>query len=75
MPPIEIAHIESPSPLNPLGVKGVGESGVVPAAAAIVSAIEDALSPWDVRISEYPVTPMLVVELIRTAEKSAKPAG
>ena len=46
VPPIEIAHIESPSPLNPLGVKGVGESGVVPAAAAIVSAIEDALSPW-----------------------------
>ena len=75
VPPIEIAHIESPSPLNPLGVKGVGESGVVPAAAAIVSAIEDALSPWAVRINEYPVTPMLVVELIRTAEKSAKPAG
>jgi carbon-monoxide dehydrogenase large subunit len=68
VPFIEIAHMESPSPLNPLGVKGVGELGVVPAAAAIVSAIENALSPWNVRIDEYPVTPMLVVDLITSAE-------
>ena len=75
VPTIEIAHVESPSPLNPLGVKGVGESGVVPAAAAIVSAIEDALSPWNVRINEYPVTPMLVMELIKAAEKPRAPTG
>ena len=73
IPAIEIAHVESPSPLNPLGVKGVGESGVVPAAAAIVSAIEDALSPWDVRINEYPVTPMLVMDLIKAAEEPRAP--
>ena len=48
---------------------------MVPAAAAIVSAIEDALSPWDVRINEYPVTPMLVVELIKSAEKARVPTG
>ena len=54
----------SPSPLNPLGVKGVGEVGVIPAAAAIISAIEDALSPFDVRIAQMPVTPPKLVELI-----------
>ncbi len=75
VPTIEVAHVESPSPLNPLGVKGVGESGVVPAAAAIVSAIEDALSPWNVRINEYPVTPMLVMNLIKAAEKPRAPIG
>ena len=48
--------VEYPSPLNPLGVKGVGEAGCVPAAGAIVSAIENALSPFGVRIEEYPVT-------------------
>lgn len=42
VPQIEIAHLETPSPLNPLGIKGAGEAGVIPVAAAIASAIEDA---------------------------------
>jgi len=57
MPPIEIVHRESPTPLNPLGVKGVGESGVIPLPAAIASAIEDALSSFDVRIDQIPIKP------------------
>ena len=52
LPPIEVLHHISPSPLNPLGVKGVGECGVIPAAAAIISAIEDALEPFNVHITE-----------------------
>ena len=40
-----IEHVETPNPLNPLGVKGAGEGGTIPAPAAIISAIEDALSP------------------------------
>ena len=44
IPPIAIEHLETPSPLNPLGLKGVGESGALPVAAVIASAIEDALS-------------------------------
>ncbi len=64
---LELIHRESPSPLNPLGVKGVGETGTVPAAAAIVSAVESALSPFGVRISDYPVTPAKIVELVRAA--------
>ncbi|MGZ5845166.1 MAG: xanthine dehydrogenase family protein molybdopterin-binding subunit [Xanthobacteraceae bacterium] len=56
---------ETPSPLNPLGVKGVGEAGTIPAAAALVSAIEDALSPFGVRIGQVPLPPMKIVEMIR----------
>jgi carbon-monoxide dehydrogenase large subunit len=64
VPEIEVKLAEFPSPLNPLGVKGVGESGCVPAAGAIVSAIESALSPFGVRISEYPVTPARLFALL-----------
>ena len=46
VPNFETLYKESPSPNNPLGVKGVGEVGVIPAAAAVISAIEDALSPF-----------------------------
>ena len=64
MPRVEIIHQESPSPLNPLGVKGVGECGVVPAPAAIISAIEDALSPFGVRVAKSPLFPADIVALI-----------
>jgi aerobic carbon-monoxide dehydrogenase large subunit len=70
MPPVEIIHQESPSPLNPLGVKGVGECGVVPAPAAIMSAIEDALSPFGVRVTRTPLFPADIVSLI--AKRDAK---
>jgi carbon-monoxide dehydrogenase large subunit len=64
MPPVEIIHHESPSPLNPLGVKGVGECGVVPAPAAIMSAIEDALTPFGVHVTRTPLFPAEIVALI-----------
>ena len=67
VPKIEVRFLEWPSPLNPLGVKGVGESGCVPAAGAIVAAIEDALSPFGVTIGEYPVTPPKLFALIAAA--------
>jgi aerobic carbon-monoxide dehydrogenase large subunit len=67
VPNIELHFLQSPSPLNPLGVKGVGESGCVPAAGAIVAAIEDALSPFGVIIGEYPVTPAKLFALIADA--------
>ena len=69
MPHIDIVHQESPTPFNPLGIKGVGECGVVPAAAAIVSAIEDALSPFGVRISHVPLAPMDIVEMVQAATR------
>jgi aerobic carbon-monoxide dehydrogenase large subunit len=67
VPNIEVKFAEFPSPLNPLGVKGVGESGCVPAAGAIVSAIENALGPFGVRITEYPVTPARLFALLQAA--------
>ena len=57
MPNLHIEHIVVPSSQNPLGVKGVGESGLVPVPAVIASAIENALSSQDVRISKIPVGP------------------
>jgi aerobic carbon-monoxide dehydrogenase large subunit len=71
MPQIEIHHQESPSPLNALGVKGVGESGVLPTAAAVASAIEDALSHIGVRINRAPVSPMALRMLIREARSTS----
>jgi carbon-monoxide dehydrogenase large subunit len=69
VPNIEVKFAEFPSPLNPLGVKGVGESGCVPAAGAIVAAIEHALAPFGVRITEYPVTPARLFALLQTASE------
>jgi carbon-monoxide dehydrogenase large subunit len=51
---IEIDHLETPSPLNPLGIKGAGEAGVIPGAAALASAIEDAEG---FRITAMPISP------------------
>jgi carbon-monoxide dehydrogenase large subunit len=67
VPHIEIHHMESPSPFNPLGVKGAAESGTIGAPAAIVSAIEDALKPLGVMITDLPVTPARLLALIQAA--------
>jgi len=65
MPRIDIAHIETPSPHNPLGAKGAGEGGTIPAAAAIISALEDALHGEGARFSKHPVSPEDVIEAIQ----------
>lgn len=57
VPRIDVHHLETPSPFTWRGVKGVGEGGRMAAPAAVVSAVEDALRPWGVRIDEVPVTP------------------
>jgi carbon-monoxide dehydrogenase large subunit len=64
VPPVELVHVHSPSPLNPLGVKGAGEGGTIPAPATIASAVEDALRPLGARINQMPVTPARVVGAI-----------
>jgi carbon-monoxide dehydrogenase large subunit len=67
MPELALGHRETITSLNPLGVKGIGESGVLPVPAAIVSAVEDALSPFDVKLSQFPIRPRDLFELISTA--------
>jgi aerobic carbon-monoxide dehydrogenase large subunit len=71
VPPIEVHHMESPSPVNPLGVKGAAESGTIGAPAAIVSAIEDALEPLGIVIRDLPVTPARLRALIVAADQKA----
>jgi carbon-monoxide dehydrogenase large subunit len=72
-PRIEVIHHITPSPLNPLGIKGVGEIGVVPVAAAVISAVEDALRPFGLRIAETPILPQRITELLDACQ-SARPA-
>lgn len=68
LPKIEVFTQISPSPLNPLGVKGVGECGVIPAAAAIISAIENALQSFAVRIDKIPLLPEDIVAQVEEAK-------
>ncbi len=71
LPTFETLYKETPSPHNPLGVKGVGELGVIPAAAALISAVEDALAPFGVHIAQMPITPHELVELIGKGARSS----
>ena len=64
VPWFETDRTETPSPVNPLGVKGVGEAGTIGATPAIVNAIVDALSPYGVKHVDMPVRPETVWKLI-----------
>ena len=68
VPAIDTLFKQTPSPLNPLGAKGAGEVGTIPAAGAVISAIEDALAPFGVRITQTPLTPQRILELIAASK-------
>jgi carbon-monoxide dehydrogenase large subunit len=65
LPRIDTVHLEYPSPRNPLGIKGLGEGGAISPPAAIANAIEDALQPFGVKITETPVSPSRLLALIQ----------
>jgi carbon-monoxide dehydrogenase large subunit len=67
LPLIETVHLECPSPRNPLGVKGLGEGGAISPPAAIANAVEDALAPYGVRVTETPVSAARVAALLEAA--------
>ena len=71
IPSLNVHLVEYPSPKNPLGVKGIGESGTVPAAAAVISGIEDALRDYGLRIEEAPISPVRIFELIRASKAAS----
>ncbi len=73
IPAIEIVHTETPSPLNPLGVKGVGEAGAIPVPALVAEAVDDALAPFGVRVREMPLSPGRILELISAGRARAAP--
>jgi aerobic carbon-monoxide dehydrogenase large subunit len=67
VPTIRTVHLESPSPRNPLGVKGAGEGGAIAPPGAVANAIEDALAPFGVRVTQTPLTAARVADLLRDA--------
>lgn len=70
MPEILVVHTESPTPLNALGVKGVGESGVIPVTGAVAAAIDDALSDLGLHIDIAPISPQALRQRIRAAKEA-----
>jgi aerobic carbon-monoxide dehydrogenase large subunit len=64
VPPLDVEHLAHPSAVNPLGIKGVGESGVIAPGAAIAGAVEDALNEHGVVVDRIPLTPARVLELL-----------
>ena len=63
VPRIETGHEETPSPLNPLGIKGAGEAGAIPTAPLFLQAVEDALGDPSFEILEVPLSPNRLWEL------------
>jgi carbon-monoxide dehydrogenase large subunit len=70
---IDIDHLETPSPLNPLGIKGAGEAGVIPSAAVFAAAIEDAEDPYHSRlkVTSMPISPSELFDLRQRHPSSA----
>jgi carbon-monoxide dehydrogenase large subunit len=69
IPPIEIHHLETLTEASITKAKGLGEGGTIGAPAAVVNAINDALSPFGVSIDEFPATPQRVRAALKAAEK------
>ncbi len=64
MPDIDVAHVETPTTETTLGAKGVGESGVGGAPAAVMNAVNDALRPFGARVTAHPITPEAVLSAV-----------
>jgi carbon-monoxide dehydrogenase large subunit len=75
VPYLEVDHQETPSPLNPMGVKGVGEAGAIPVGPLFAQALEDAFQDVDLEIREIPLSPRRLWELVdqREAQKEDIP--
>jgi carbon-monoxide dehydrogenase large subunit len=68
IPNVTILHLETPSPLNPLGVKGVGEAGCIAVGAVIASGVEDALKPFGaLKFNQVPLSPSMISSALEQA--------
>jgi carbon-monoxide dehydrogenase large subunit len=70
---MHVIHQHSPSPLNPLGVKGVGEGGPIAPPAVIANAVSDALRPVLVEFNRTPIKPQDIQQAVRSASLQAGP--
>ncbi|WP_454617419.1 molybdopterin cofactor-binding domain-containing protein [Bradyrhizobium cenepequi] len=70
VPRMELGHTVTPSPLNPMGIKGAGEAGAIPVGPLFAQAIEDALQlkEKNVELLEIPLSPSRIFELIKASE-------
>lgn len=75
VPSLDIHHIESASPFSPLGVKGTGESGTIGALPTVVSAIEDALSPFGIRFDRMPISPEMIAMGVKASMEKPRISG
>ena len=75
VPPIELHHIETPAASSITGAKGLGEGGAIGAPAAVLNAVNDALSPFGVSIDEMPATPQRIRASLRAASGKVTPAA
>jgi len=69
IPDMQLIHQHSPSPLNPLGVKGVGEGGPIAPPAVIANAVSDALRPFAVEFNRTPIKPQIIQQALRSASQ------
>ena len=70
VPDVEIVHLQTPTPLNPLGIKGLGEGGAIGSHAAVANAVADALSEGNARLTRTPLRAELVHALVQPASTS-----
>jgi aerobic carbon-monoxide dehydrogenase large subunit len=70
LPSFELDETVTPSPVNPLGVKGVGEAGTIASTAAVANAVVDALSPYGIRHLDMPLTPQKVWAALQQAKEA-----
>ncbi|HSR41483.1 MAG TPA: molybdopterin cofactor-binding domain-containing protein, partial [Longimicrobiales bacterium] len=74
LPAFEVGRTVTPSPVNPLGVKGAGETGTIASTAAVANAVVDALEPFGIRHVDLPMTPARVWSAIQAAGGAGKGA-
>jgi CO/xanthine dehydrogenase Mo-binding subunit len=65
VPRVDVGHEVTPSPLNPMGIKGAGEAGAIPVGPLFAQAIEDALPEYPLEIREIPLSPSRLWEIVR----------
>ncbi len=75
MPSLRIGHMETLSPYTEFGVKGIGEGGAIAPPAAIANAVNDALRPLGVEITETPITPRRLLAAIAKAQRDGAQGG
>jgi aerobic carbon-monoxide dehydrogenase large subunit len=75
VPDIALVHLHSPSPLNPLGVKGLGEGGAIAPPVAIANAVCDALSPFGAEFNSTPVSPEQIVNIVQRRARAPLTPG